>query len=67
MLKRYFLVCSFRDWKDQEIAQFPGLGLQADKSMGVGYCPVYDSREDAEKHNPGRQVVEIKVTEAAKC
>jgi len=27
--------------------------------LGVGFSPIFDSREDAEKHFPGRQIIEV--------
>ena len=57
---KYFVVYGLVKWEGafKDAAGLP-FSLSFDKAWGIGYLPVYETREEAEAANPGRNVLEI--------
>jgi hypothetical protein len=56
-----FMVMSMQKWENMGLnPPYDTRPLKTPKELGVGFMVLFESREDAEKHADGYQVVEVK-------
>lgn len=58
MSKERFLVVSSYFWEDI-VTSINGFGIKAHENLGTGFCPVFSSLEEAEKHYPDAPIIKI--------